>query len=526
MQEQQEPRLAGTVRLILGDQLNSAHSWFAQHDADVLHVMMEVRQETDYSWHHVQKVLGFFGAMRRFAEQLQATGHRVLYLTLDDARNQQDIALNLAWIIELTKATTFAYQLPDEWRLDQQLIAFTKRTTCVVEVADTEHFLTNRKELADFFKGNKQYLMERFYRSMRERTGLLMRGGGPEGGKWNFDHENRQRPPKDHVPPPPLLFDHDLTALKVMVEMAGVKTIGSVDAAHFPWPLDRKESLALLSYFCTHLLHRFGTYQDALSTQSWSLYHARISFSMNVKMLHPLEICEAAVQAWRNDPERITLAQVEGFVRQIIGWREYMRGVYWAQMPAFAERNFFGHEAALPAWYWTGRTRMACLRHAIQGSLTNAYAHHIQRLMVTGNFALLAGVHPDEVDRWYLGIYIDAIEWVEITNTRGMSQFADGGIVGTKPYVSSGSYINKMGHHCGTCYYDVNDRTGPRACPFNALYWHFHARNRDRLLSAEARPGMMVRMGMTYRTWDKMNASVRQALLDKGEQLIKDIETL
>jgi deoxyribodipyrimidine photolyase-related protein len=322
------------------------------------------------------------------------------------------------------------------------------------------------------------------------------------------------------------VFDHDLRELHGLITRAGVKTIGHVDAAHFPWPLDRKESLLLLSYFCEHLLHRFGTYQDALSPQSWSMYHARLSFSMNGKMLHPLEICEAAAEAWRNDPERISLSQVEGFVRQIIGWREYMRGVYWAQMPQFGERNFFGHTAALPAWFWTGRTRMACLRDAIQGSLTNAYAHHIQRLMVTGNFALLAGVHPDEVDRWYLGIYIDAIEWVEITNTRGMSQFADGGIVGTKPYVSSGSYINKMGHHCGTCYYDVKDRTGPRACPFNALYWHFHARNRDRFLSDEARPGMMVRMGMTYRTWDKMTASARQALLAKGDQLLKDVETL
>jgi deoxyribodipyrimidine photolyase-related protein len=526
MPQQQEPRAAHTVRLILGDQLNERHSWFAEPDKDILFVLMEVRQETDYAWHHIQKVLGFFAAMRRFVDVLRARGHRVLYLTLDDPRNAQAIPANLEWILAQTGAQRFSYQLPDEWRLDLQLREFSKTCDCSVEVADTEHFLTTRDELGTLFKGKKQYLMERFYRVMRERTGLLMRSGQPEGGQWNFDHDNRQRPPKDHTPPPPLVFDHDLRELHGVITRAGVKTIGQVDATHFPWPLDRKESLLLLSYFCDHLLHRFGTYQDALSPQSWSMYHARLSFSMNSKMLHPLEICEAAEEAWRNDPDRISLSQVEGFVRQIIGWREYMRGVYWAQMPEFGERNFFGHTAALPAWFWTGRTRMACLRDAIQGSLTNAYAHHIQRLMVTGNFALLAGVHPDEVDRWYLGIYIDAIEWVEITNTRGMSQFADGGIVGTKPYVSSGSYINKMGHHCGACYYDVKDRTGPRACPFNALYWHFHARNRDRFLSDEARPGMMVRMGMTYRTWDKMTASARQALLAKGDQLLKDIETL
>lgn len=524
MPKQQEQ--ARVVRLVLGDQLNHAHSWWAVPQGDVLYVLMEVRQETDHAWHHIQKVLGFFGAMRRFAEHLRSEGHRVLYLTLDDPANEQDIPKNIARILAQTGAEEFGYQLPDEYRLDEQLKAFASGCGLKTHVADTGHFLTTREELGALFKGKKQYLMERFYRVMRERTGLLMRGDQPVGGQWNFDHDNRERPPKDHVPPPPLLFDHELRDLDAMVKKAGVYTIGTVDAAHFPWPLDRAASLQLLRYFCEHLLFRFGTYQDAMSPHHWAMYHARISFSMNVKLLAPLEICEAAVAAYERDPERISLSQVEGFVRQIIGWREYMRGVYWAQMPSFAQRNFFGHENKLPAWYWTGKTRMACMRDAITGSLTNAYAHHIQRLMLTGNFALLAGVHPDEVDRWYLGIYSDAIEWVEITNTRGMSQFADGGIVGTKPYVSSGAYINKMGHYCSSCYYDVKERTGAKACPFNALYWHFHARNRDRFLSDDARPGMMVRMGMAYRTWDKMPGATRQALLDKGDALLANIEDL
>lgn len=514
------------VRLVLGDQLNHGHSWFERPDREVLYVLMEVRQETDYAWHHIQKVLGFFGAMRRFAEHLRSEGHRVLHLTLDDPGNTQDIPTNIGRILSETGAEEFGYQLPDEWRLDEQLKALAASCGLKTHVADTEHFLTTRNELASLFKGKKQYLMERFYRVMRERTGLLMQGEQPVGGQWNFDHDNRERPPKDHVPPPPLIFDHDLRDIGSMVRKAGVYTIGSVDKAHFPWPLDRTESQQLLHYFCEHLLFRFGTYQDAMNPHHWAMYHARISFSMNVKLLSPLEICEAAVAAYERDPEYITLAQVEGFVRQIIGWREYMRGVYWAQMPTFAQRNFFQHESKLPSWYWTGKTRMACLRDAITGSLNNAYAHHIQRLMVTGNFALLAGVHPDEVDRWYLGIYIDAIEWVEITNTRGMSQFADGGIVGTKPYVSSGAYINKMSHHCSGCFYKVKDRTGPKACPFNALYWHFHARNRERFLSNDARPGMMVRMGMIYRTWDKMPAATRKALLDKGDALLEMIEEL
>ena len=521
-----EPKAAHTVRLILGDQLNSAHSWFGQKDPSVLYVLCEMRQETDYAWHHVQKVLSFFAAMRRFAESLRAQGHRVLFLTLDDARNIQDLPGNLRWMLRETGAATFGYQLPDELRLDEQLKSFATNAGCAVEVADTEHFLTAREELGTLFQGKKQFLMERFYHVLRERTGLLMNGKQPAGGKWNFDKDNRGKPPKSHVATAPLLFDHDLRDLHELISKAGVKTIGSVDSAHVSWPLDRAESLQLLDYFCQHLLPLFGTYQDALMPGQWALYHARLSFSMNVKLISPLEVCQAVEAAWRADPERIALNQAEGFIRQIIGWREYMRGVYWARMPQFAALNFFGHDRPLPAWYWTGHTRMACLREAITGSLHNAYAHHIQRLMVTGNFALLAGVHPDDVDRWYLGIYIDAFEWVEITNTRGMSQFADGGIVGTKPYVSSGAYINKMGHHCGTCFYDVKERTGPKACPFNALYWHFHARNRERLESDDARPGIMVRMGMVYRTWDKMNGATRQALLDKGDELLANIDQL
>jgi len=526
MPKEQEPRPAHRVRLILGDQLNAAHSWYAEHDPHTLYVMMEVRQETDYALHHVQKVLAFFAAMRRFAARLVADGHRVLYLTLDDQRNTPSIPGNLQWIMAQCGAKTFGYQLPDEHRLDRQLAEYASSSGHAVEVADTEHFLTTRGELGELFKGRKQYLMERFYRVMRERTGLLMNGNKPAGGQWNFDKENRGRPPRSHVAPPPLLFDHDVRDIAGMLISQDVKTVGTVDAQHFQWPLDRAQGLALVQYFCDALLPHFGTYQDAMMPGQWALYHARISFALNVKLISPLEVCSAAEAAWRADPGRITLPQVEGFIRQIIGWREYMRGIYWAHMPGFASLNFFGHDRPLPAWFWTGRTRMACLREAITGSLTNAYAHHIQRLMVTGNFALLAGVDPDEVDRWYLGIYIDALEWVEITNTRGMSQWADGGIVGTKPYVSSGAYLNKMGHHCSTCHYDVNDRTGPKACPFNALYWHFHARNRSRLEAPDARPGTMMRVGMVYRTWEKMTPGMQQALLAKGDDLLANLETL
>ncbi|MCB0791369.1 MAG: cryptochrome/photolyase family protein [Flavobacteriales bacterium] len=517
---------AHRVRLILGDQLNALHPWFKDVDREVLFVMMEMRQETDHVAHHIQKVLCFFAAMRRFAKALEARGHRVLYLTLEDPRNTQELASNLEWIIVAHGAQHFAYQLPDAYRLDQQLKAIGKALRAEVTVSDSHHFLTTRKEVGELFRGKKQYLMERFYRHMRERTGILMKGDEPIGGKWNYDQENRQRPPKVHVPPAPLFFDHDLRDIHAMIREQGVRTIGTVDPQHVIWPLDRAESLALLDHFCEHLLPSFGRYQDAILPGQWAMYHARISFSLNAKMISPMEVCERAVAVWQADPKGISLAQIEGFVRQVIGWREYIRGLYWDRMPAMADMNFFGHEAELPAWYWTGETDMACLRDAVGGSLKHAYAHHIQRLMVTGNFALLAGAHPDAVDAWYLGIYIDAIEWVELPNTRGMSQFADGGIVGTKPYVSSGSYLNKMGHHCGSCRYDVKKRTGPDACPFNALYWHFFARNRERLESGDARPGTMQRIGMVYRTWEKMDGGTRHALLDQAERNLAKVDRL
>jgi len=247
------------------------------------------------------------------------------------------------------------------------------------------------------------------------------------------------------------------------------------------------------------------------------LFHSRLSFSMNSKMLSPLEVVERVEKFWYENQDEIAISQVEGFIRQIIGWREYMRGVYWAKMPEFAELNFFGHERELPKWFWTGKTKMKCLSHSIGQSLEYAYAHHIQRLMVIGNFALLAGIHPDELDQWYLGIYIDAIEWVEITNTRGMSQFADGGIVGTKPYVSSANYIKKMGNYCEHCAYSQKEKLGEKACPFNSLYWHFHDRNREKL---EKNP----RIGMVYRTWDKMKNKAE--ILDQAEKYLENLNDL
>jgi deoxyribodipyrimidine photolyase-related protein len=277
--------------------------------------------------------------------------------------------------------------------------------------------------------------------------------------------------------------------------------------------------MELLEEFVDKALPLFGTLQDAMTENHWYLYHSRLSFALNVKLIHPLEVIRRVEQAYVEDPERYSLNQIEGFIRQILGWREYMRGIYWAKMPEFASLNYFGNKAALPSWFWTGNTTMNCLRHAIKQSLEHAYAHHIQRLMVTGNFALLLGVHPDHVDLWYLGIYIDAFEWVEITNTRGMSQFADGGIVGSKPYVSSAAYVQKMSNYCEGCSYNYQDKFGEKACPFNTLYWDFYVRNRPLL---ERNP----RIGMMYKVWDKMDEAQQQKIREKAAFIKQHIETL
>lgn len=295
----------------------------------------------------------------------------------------------------------------------------------------------------------------------------------PEGGKWNFDKSNRNkwkgRPEIPHAHE----FSKDVSATLKEIEKAGVKTFGNIVESSFNWPTSREEALSALNYFCKNLLVHFGDFQDAMDPQEHYLYHSRLSFAMNSKMLHPLEVIHSVIDYWRNHKDRIDISQVEGFVRQILGWREYMRGIYWMEMPGYAEKNILENHNPLPDFYWTADTKMNCLHHAIKQSLDHAYAHHIQRLMITGNYALLTQTDPAAVDAWYLGIYIDAIEWVEITNTRGMSQYADGGLVATKPYVSSGSYIHKMSNYCEDCMYSVTEKEGDNACPFNSLYWNF-----------------------------------------------------
>lgn len=508
-----------TVRLILGDQLNLQHSWFQSKSDDVLYLMAEMRQETDYARHHIQKVMAFFQAMRTFANTLEQAGHRVRYYRISDSDNPHVLKAIIRNALETEGASRFEYQWPDEYRLDRQLKEFAAETSAQVGQADTEHFYTQREELSDFFRGKKQLLMESFYRMMRKKHGILMQGDQPEGGQWNFDKQNRKKWKGTPAIPPPLEYSKDLRGLEEEIRSSGAKLLGTVDSLNFPWPTSREESLEVLEYFCEYLLPHFGDFQDAMHDEEAFLFHSRLSFSLNSKMIGPGEVVERVAQVYREDREKIHISQVEGFIRQILGWREYMRGIYWREMPGYAERNALDNHNPLPEFYWTGETRMQCLKSAIEQSLSKAYAHHIQRLMVTGNFALLMMTHPDQVDAWYLGIYIDAIQWVEITNTRGMSQFADGGLLATKPYISSANYIGKMSNHCGKCPYDPKKRTGESACPFNALYWNFLDAKREKLAGNP-------RMGMMYRLLDKIPSEEMQAIRQRASQILEDPDRL
>ena len=511
--------MSKTLRLILGDQLNSNHSWYNNVNDSVTYVMMEIRSETDYAKHHIQKVIGIFSAMRYFKYDLIANNHKVIYIYLNDNNNLNTFEKNIKNLISLHNFTHFEYQLPDEYRVDLDLKNLCKTISISNAVVDSEHFFTTRNELGDFFEGKKMYLMESFYRAMRKKHNVMMDGDKPLTGQWNYDGENRKKLPKNHKSILPLVFNNDVSLIYEEIIKATIETIGTVDANNFVWPINRLQSLELLDFFAEHCLQLFGSYQDAMTPNEWSLYHSRISFSMNVKMISPQEVIERCIEEWRKRPNEIEFNQLEGFVRQIIGWREYMRGIYWSKMPEFASMNFFNNQEKLPDWFWTGKTKMNCMKDAINQSLQFAYAHHIQRLMITGNFALLAGIHPDEIDAWYLGIYIDAFEWVEITNTRGMSQFADGGIVGTKPYVSSASYIDKMSHYCGSCFYKKALKTGEKSCPFNSLYWNFYDRN-------EAKLSKNPRIGMMYNVWRKMKPEDKTAMLEQADYYLKNINEL
>lgn len=511
------------LRLVLGDQLNARHSWFTEQNDDTLYLIAELRQETDYVVHHIQKVVAFFMAMQNFATALQAAGHRVRHLTLDDTAHYGTLTELLDAQATDFGAELVEYQRPDEWRLMTQLRAYSPANGSAVQEIDTEHFLLPFEHIFNEFKPNKAHRMEVFYRRMRKRHGYLMINDQPEGGRWNFDSDNRKKFKAEDIAqiPKALTFTHPTGEIVDRLKQHNIKTLGRV-GTHLIWPTTRKEALTLLNYFCEHCLPKFGQFQDAMTDNgddAWSLYHSRLSFALNAKILSPFQVIGQAIQTYRESNSAIDLAQIEGFVRQILGWREFIRGIYWSNMPAYQALNSLNATRSLPGYFWNGHTQMKCMHQAIDQSLEYAYAHHIHRLMVTGNFALLAGIAPNQVDSWYLGIYIDAIEWVELPNTRGMSQFADGGLVASKPYAASGQYINRMSDYCKRCHYNVKHRHEEDACPFNSLYWDFMLRHRERL---ERNP----RIGMIYSNWDNQTTEDKARIVARAEWCLNNLDML
>ncbi len=495
--------------LVLGDQLSPDIAALAEGDRDKdVVVMAEVMDEASYVRHHPKKIAFLFAAMRKFAASLESDGWTVAYTRLGDSDNSGSIPGELRRRAEQHGTEELWYTEPGEWRLIEALRDYADTISTPAKCFADGRFLASHKEFEDWAEGRKSLRMEYFYREMRRNTGLLMDGDDPAGGEWNFDAENRKPPPDGIDFGGPMRFTPDDTVEEVLA-LVGDRfggNFGSLD--DFWFATDRGQARRALTHFIKHALPDFGAYQDAMLSDERFLYHSVLSVYINAGLLSPREVCEAAARAYADGEAPIN--SVEGFIRQIIGWREYMRGIYFLHGPDYTSRNALNHQRKLPDFYWSAETKMQCVAKAVEQTRDEAYAHHIQRLMVTGNFALLAGIDPAEVHEWYLAVYADAYEWVEAPNVIGMSQFADGGLVASKPYVSSGSYIDRMSDYCKSCAYKVRDKTGPDACPFNLLFWNFLDRHRDRFENNH-------RMGNMYRTWDRMDAEKRKTVLAEAE---------
>ena len=500
---------------IFGDQLSHGLSSLAGQDkASCVILMAEVDEETEYVPHHKSKMAYILSAMRHHAEDLRSAGWTVDYVKLTDANNSGSLTGEVARAIERHKVSTLRATEAGEWRVKAMLDSWPDRFDIPVTILPDDRFLCTHAEFESWAQDRKHLRMEFFYRDMRRKSGLLMNGGAPEGGQWNFDAENRKPAKRDLTMPKPLHFTPNAVTQEViqMVEARYGDNIGQTEK--FGFAVTREDALQQQKHFLAHALPHFGDYQDAMLTDEPFLWHAILSPYINSGLIDPLELCRAVEEQYRAG--KVPINAAEGFIRQVIGWREYVRGIYWHAGPEYVESNALEATRSLPAFYWTGNTDMHCLSQAIGQTITHSYAHHIQRLMITGNFALLAGLDPKQVHLWYLAVYADAYEWVELPNSLGMSQFADGGMLASKPYAASGAYINRMSDYCTNCRYDVKQRIGPKACPFNALYWEFIARNEGKLRNNP-------RMAMPYKNWERMTEADKVKLRAHAQQFLETL---
>jgi deoxyribodipyrimidine photolyase-related protein len=499
------------LRVILGDQLSGGLDIIkAANKATDIILMAEVRAEASYVRHHVKKIAFLFSAMRHFAQALRAVGFSVRYIDLEDEGNSHSLEGEILRAVADLKPSRVMITEPGEWRLAESFEALRLALPVPLDVLPDTRFLSSHAEFNSWAQSRRELRMEYFYRDMRRKHGILLEPDGtPCGGKWNFDAENRKPPAKGLASPARVSFRKDEITKAVLELVKRNFPDGFGDLEPFHFAVTRRQALRELDHFIQNILPSFGDHQDAMVTDEPFLNHSLLSAYINAGLLYPLEVCRRAEQAYREG--RAPLNATEGFIRQILGWREYVRGVYWRLMPGYRDLNVLDAHEPLPWFYWSGETKMNCMREALAHTIKYAYSHHIQRLMITGNFALIAGLDPAAVHEWYLAVYADAYEWVELPNTLGMALHADGGLLASKPYAASGNYIKRMSTYCAGCRYDPSVSVGDGACPFNALYWDFLARHRDRF-------NRNVRLPYVYSTWDKMDEE-KQAALRKQARL-------
>lgn len=505
------------LTVVLGDQLDLEAAAFDGFDASVDVVWMaEVAQESTHVWSSKPRTVMFLAAMRHFALALQAAGRPLHYTRLDAPANADSLAAQLQADILHLQPARLVMTAPGDWRVLQAIKAVAEANNLSLEIREDRHFFCSIADFAAHAKSRKSLRMEYFYREQRKRHEILMQGDEPVGGQWNFDADNRESfgAAGPGAVPPRARFAPDVVTREVMalVNTRFAHHPGRLES--FAWPVTRAQALLSLQAFIDERLPLFGRFQDAMWPDNPWLYHAHLSAALNLKLLNPREVVAAAVAAYKGG--HAPLASVEGFIRQIFGWREYVRGIYWTQMPGYLERNTLDAQHDLPAWFWTGATDMACLRDALAQTLEHGYANHIQRLMVTGLYTLMLGVQPKQVHAWYLAVYVDAVEWVELPNTLGMSQYADGGVMGSKPYIATGKYIQRMSPHCKACRYDPAQRSGDTACPFTTLYWDFLMRHETALAQ---NPRMVLQVKNVARLTDAQKQAVneRAAAIRCGE---------